>query len=95
MSKYRVLCKGKVIAEDLGPSEVEKLTGIKSDNVRFYADMGQLKRNLFKVECDDITQNQIERFEECCMAAELIKNGKAVIKLVKIKGKLHKRTVKV
>jgi hypothetical protein len=95
MNKYRVYCNDKVIGEDLKAIEVEKLTGIKSKNVRFYAEMGQLKKNKYRVECDDITQNQIDRYEECCRAAELLKTGDAVIKTVRIKGNLHKRTVRV
>lgn len=95
MNKYRVYCKDKVIGEDLKAIEVEKLTGIKSKNVRFYAEMGQLKRNRYRVECDDITQNQIDRYEEYCRAAELLRTGAAVIKTVRIKGNLHKRTVRI
>lgn len=95
LNKYRVYCKDKVIGEDLKAIEVEKLTGIKSKNVRFYAEMGQLKSNKYRVECDDITQNQIDRYEECYRAAELLRTGEAVIKTVRIKGNLHKRTVRI
>lgn len=94
MTRYRVYCKDKLIAEDLKSTEVEKLTGIPSGNVKFYAETGQIKRNLFRVECDDITEEQLSRFEDSCRAAQLLKTGNAVIRLVNINGNAHKRTVR-
>lgn len=94
MTRYSVYCKDKLIAEDLKATEVEKLTGIPSGNVKFYAETGQIKRNLFRVDYDEITEEQLNRFEDSCKAAQLLKTGSAVIKLVNINGNVYKRTVR-